>query len=138
MGRRPVSEACMFCSPDQACDMHTPKPKAVKPRKTAAKVTVPVEEPPAPVTPLSVDPPRVTRSPKADVHAAMRASIKASAAPAPPPVPAVTDTTMDDAIRALAPILHPIERRTYEAIINAPSSVKIRAARWRERVRGNA
>lgn len=140
MARRPVFESCMLCGELPCVCIKAPKAKAApKPRKAPAKPTPQVEEPPAPVAALSDDPPMPPTTRKAAVRAAMRAHVRGVEAPPAAPVPVlVSDPVMDDAIRALAPILHPIERRAYDAVLNAPSSIQSRAAAWREKIRGTA
>lgn len=140
MARRPVFESCMLCGELPCVCIKAPKAKAApRPRKSPAKVTPQVEEPPAPVAALPDDPPVTPPSRKAAVRAAMRAHVRGvEAPPTAPSAPLDADPVMEDAIRALAPILHPIERRAYDAVLNAPSSIQSRAAAWREKIRGLA
>lgn len=140
MARRPVFESCMFCGQLPCACIKAPKAKAApKPRKSPAKAVPKVEEPPVPSAPLSDDPPVPTRSRRAGARAAMRAHVSSPAPVVPAPVvPVEADPIMEDAIRALAPILHPIERRTHDAILTTPSSIQSRAAAWRDKIRGTA
>lgn len=145
MARRTAGEMCMFCAPDAPCATHAPKQKAAPKKKPAASKVVRVGKPEAVVAveadvypvPVTADPPPTPVPRKAAVHAAMRAHIKPSAPPAPAPV-IEPDPVIDDAIRALAPILHPVERREHEAILSQPRTVEVRIAAWREKRRGTA
>lgn len=160
MARRPVFESCMFCGQLPCACIKAPKAKAVpKPRKTAAPKPEPFTGPPkcswctpeeraagmpcacnapAPVAALPDDPPMPPPTRKAAVRAAMRAHVSSPAPVAPAPEPVISDPVMEDAIRALAPILHPVERRRHDAVLNSPSAVRQRAAAWRNKIRGIA
>jgi hypothetical protein len=127
----------MFCG-DEPCDMHAPKEKAPpKPRKRAPKAEPAVAEPAPVVVPVPDDPPVPAVNRRADLHAAMRARVKPSASPVAAPS-AASDAVMDDAIRALAPILHPDEVRNRREILSRPRTIEVRAAAWRERRRSIA
>lgn len=73
---------------------------------------------------------------KQGVHAAMRARVAQAPAPTPVTEPA-SDPVMDDAIRSLAPLLHPIELRQYQAVLEAPRTIVRRAEQWRGKRRGS-
>jgi len=137
MARKVSHDSCMFCG-DEPCDMHKPKDKpAPKARKKVVKVAPVVAEPPPVAAPVPDDPPMPATPPKAALHAAMRAHAKPPAARTRP-VLAGDDPVMDDAIRALAPILHQDEKRNRRDVLSQPRTVEVRAQAWRERRRGIA
>lgn len=154
MARRTAYESCMFCEPGAPCEMH--QPKATPSKRTRKAPPSPAQagvgstggtgkdglvditsvigaQPPAALS--SGDAPTPPAQ-KQGVHAAMRA--RAAKAPAPAPVAdEVTDPVMDDAIRALEPLLHPIEKRTHQAVLTQPRTIVTRANNWRAKRRGN-
>ena len=134
MARKAALDSCMFCA-DEPCAMHAPKEKvAPKPRKKAVKAA-PVVAAPAPVAaPVPDDPPMPAAPRKAAVRAAMRAHVKPSTVTTMGS--AASDHIMDDAIRALVPILHPDETHKHRVMLSQPRTVEVRAAAWRERRRG--
>lgn len=99
--------------------MHTERTKP-KPRKKA-----PVA--PTPPTVIEALPPSMKEPVKN-----MRAAMKRHAGPpvAPP------DDVMDDAIRALAPILHSDEVRKHRGILGQLSHAQHRAVAWRQKTKG--
>lgn len=132
MARKLVMDTCMFCA-DEPCAMHKPKDKpAPKPRKKAVKAAAPTPAIAPATAPVPDDPPMPATRPKAAVYAAMRAHVKPSTAP-PPATAAASDPVMDDAIRALAPILHSDERRNRRDVLTLPRTVEARAQAWKER-----
>jgi len=159
MARRSMQEGCILCLPGEPCELHEPKPEAPKaPRKQRVKAVQPkpvdhtcswctAEERAAgmpcacnaPSVPVPVDPdptPAPVNNSDA-MRAAMRRRVTAPSDPAPGPAPVqpAVDAVLEDAIRSLAPILDPVERRTYKSIIDQPLSTKGRARAWQERIR---
>lgn len=137
MAHKASVDSCMFCG-EEPCDMHKPTEKPARtPRKRSTK-TPPMAVVEAPiVAPVPDDPPMPAAPPRAALHAAMRARVKAPTGQ-PTPDLAAPDPVTDDAIRALAPILHPDEKRNRRAVLEQPRTVQIRAKVWRERHRGIA
>lgn len=100
------------------------KPKAAsKPRKHtgASKPAQAVVEQSPPVS-------------RPSMKSRMKASAKADAPASKPASTSTTELSLEErvAIRALAPILHPTERRRFEAVIHSVSSSD-RATAWRGR-----
>jgi hypothetical protein len=130
-------DPCLICN-EVKCRCGRPaKPQAPKKRKAAQpRVALPVQEPVPPVPepvaePSSIpDPWDDAPAPKEAARAAMKARAARSRGPARARVSDHDPT--QDAIRALAPILHPDERHKYGALINRHTDVSIRAAVWRQ------
>jgi hypothetical protein len=160
VARKPALDSCMFCTDEGPCGLHAPKQKATKPKSRPKKTpTVDAqgkvhdcawctpEEFAAgmpcacntvdPAIPLGSDPLPEPTPRRADARAAMRAHVRAPVAPPAQPAGSIDrDTVMEDAIRSLAPILHPVERRAYADLLTAPRTVETRAIAWREKQRG--
>ncbi len=145
LARKPVFDDCMLCGECPCTCKRPPKKVAAKkpPKKAATPVPAVAEAPEVapPVTPVT---PTVTPTPPAprpDPRAAMRAAaargraVTPSAQTAPAAASHVTDTVMEDAIRALAPILHHVEKVAHRHVLAANKASAERAAAWRERRR---
>ena len=153
MAKRTAYEPCMLCMQLPCACVNAPKPRkqAKKAAPLPAKGTPSAEgtttgedallditsvigaTPPAALSPGDTPTPAPV---KQDVHAAMRARAAQAATPQPVAEQA-SDPIMDDAIRALEPLLHPTEKRTYQAVLEQPRTVVSRAQQWRARRRGN-
>jgi hypothetical protein len=152
---RRVPDPCIICE-QVACRCGKP-PKAERvPRKRAPKTPAPAPvsaEPvqahtcswctaeeraagmpcacQAEVVPLEPHPLDSTPTLKASARDAMRA--RAARSRAAQPVADEGDRVTEDAIRALAPILHSDERTKHAAVLTKPSSIHARAMAWRQR-----
>lgn len=120
---RRVAEECMICEASPCeCNKPAPKAKAVRVPKAPAEKAATPKVTAAPV------------APKVDVSAAMKAQAKTSVMTAvvTSETPVIDDATQwRNAIRALAPILHPEERMKYiDDIVGSPTLAERRAA-WK-------
>lgn len=137
MPRTRVPDPCLICSEvNCSCGKPAKEPKAPKvARKRAPKVEAPAAPavPPEPVqqAPVLAHPIDAAPTAKADARAAMKARAARSRATSATPDP---DRVMDEAIRALAPILSEDEKKNHAHVLWAiPTSPSDRALAWRQR-----
>lgn len=73
---------------------------------------------------------------KVDAFAAMRAMAKPieKKESAPKSAEGVSDETFNRAIKALEPILHPIEKARYRAVLDETPSLEERKRRWEKKI----
>lgn len=152
LARKPVFDVCMLCDECPcSCKKATKKAAPKRAAKKAPSPTPVVEEAPedvSPVVPVTPAPDEPTPAPRPSPLAAMRAAAGRARpvtprVPDPAPItkimsghaPSSDDHVMDDAIRALAPLLHPAEKRTHAKVLCANSSMAQRAAAWQHRRR---
>ena len=130
-------DPCIICS-EIKCRCGKPA-RLLTPKKRRAaqpRVALPVQES-VPPAPEPVAEPSSTPDPWDDAPVAKdaaRAAMKARAARSRPAQSArvLDHDPTEDAIRALAPILHPDDRSKFSHLINRHSDVSIRAATWRQ------
>lgn len=142
MARSSKVEECILCeSIPCVCGKAAPKPKKpAAPRKAKAEPAIKA----APVVKTEeID--LATPSSKVNAFAAMKAaakpidrqvpdSVASSAGPAGSAISSADEKAVfDQAVRVLAPILHPVERAKYRDVIESEPTIEERRRAWRTR-----
>lgn len=135
---RNAVDACILCEQIKCRCGRPAKPVAPRKRRAPAAPVAPPTQAPVPPAPEPVQQVPSTPDPWDDAPVpkeAARAAMKARAARSRATQPArVSDhDPTEDAIRALAPILHRDEVTKYDALIHRRSEVNVRAAIWRQK-----